>query len=499
MTLAWIFLIAVLVGEVVTAVRSWWRLRAVRAWHQKAAQSPCAVDVLQPHVLFVIPALREQDALAATLSYFTSLEMDPSRTAICVVTTERERAERAAVERHVGALAADLDSGAPLSFLASEYGGLMPVSVLKRLHAEAEHLPRGSELEQYLLSLMRELPDTPALAQDLAAQWNRDLGRRLVWHLHYPRTDGMFAHQVNFAAGHLEEILGSQVDLSTCYIVPYCVDSRPARETLRVLAAHVANQGHSEVLQQYTTYTANWQENSWLMRAAALFQSNVDLRVGLANAALPTGLSVPVVASHGLMIRADIYRTLGGLSEKFWGEDMHFGCMAAVSGVPLGTLSCLGRGDSPAHLRVLVSQGAVWFRTGTVEFGPIWRSVTGRWGPPPLRGLVWALQRLQMNGAWLLSPILVVGSWLCPVWMGRPELTFVALSLFGLMIWTIQASTLETLRHVDPDAPVVTGWRLLPAMMAYFLLSNLGPVYALWLRLRERCWGIPATKQKTVR
>lgn len=259
-----------------------------------------------PHLEIVIPALREQQRIVPTLRYLAA-QCD-EHTSITVVTTEREH-EHGAVHPSTQAIVAD--------FIATEAAGAT------------------------------------------------------VHCVHVDRADSRLAHQLNRALADIRDREG--------WIAVYNADSRPHPHTIAGFRSALAAQPDAVVFQQPALFFANdddlppgpWR---WLVRATATLQSRWTLaheiprllRQRQASASTLLRRSYAHVVGHGLFIRADVLRAVGGFPTETPTEDLFLGFLLRSLGWRIEPLPLLELADTPRSLRAVLAQRRGWF------FGPLY-------------------------------------------------------------------------------------------------------------------------------
>ena len=71
-----------------------------------------------------------------------------------------------------------------------------------------------------------------------------------------------------------------------------------------------------EVIQQYSAPISNWNGLSAIMKGFSIYQSNFELRYGLINSNIPNRLLYTYVVGHGMYIRVDVLKKIGGFETK---------------------------------------------------------------------------------------------------------------------------------------------------------------------------------------
>jgi cellulose synthase/poly-beta-1,6-N-acetylglucosamine synthase-like glycosyltransferase len=182
-------------------------------------------------------------------------------------------------------------------------------------------------------------------------------------HLHYPKTDGFKAHQLNWA---IEQILAScnDMDYQATYFGIYDVDSRPDVEAIKTLLY-----ARDPIYQQPSIYLENYARIPPLQQAGALLQTKWELcgnipvfrayqRHFQENRPL---ISLPHCTGHGLFIRADVLKKVGLLNTRTLTEDLEFGYRAAFKEIPIILLQPADYTQFAPSFPATIRQTSRWF------------------------------------------------------------------------------------------------------------------------------------------
>ncbi|MCG5215485.1 glycosyltransferase family protein [Streptosporangium soli] len=319
------------------AVGLWQLRRALATIDRPNCPEPSADDLVL-HI--VIPVLREQQHIRAAVEWFADLLRHLPRSTVTFVTTERERREREA-------------------------------------HRPRTHPFHLSNEEVSVGRVSRGGP--PLTGQVLARELDQPAVRDLpIRHIHYS-GDGRKAAQVNHAVEHLPR------DGGTAYVAVYDIDSRPDLALLRRTAAFIRQRAQADgeppaVIQQSARFAApDTDSRAWepaLCQGAARLQTLWTLRREVPSFhryaravrrpsgfewadALARGLAQTV--GHGLLVRLDVFRRVGGLPTFTALDDLPFGYRLTVEQIPVDSLPFTTQADAPGTLRELLSQGERWF------------------------------------------------------------------------------------------------------------------------------------------
>lgn len=317
-----------------------------------------------PRLLLIVPVLREQDHVGAALDWFTGLTHALPGIAVAFVTTEREVTERHELARRL----ARAEAGP----LRRTDWPLLRACEAAALEERRRQLPNGKLDEE---SVLKVLTDFPTTAEVITAFLERQPHADAVRHLHcvFP---GRKAAQVNYA------VRAAAVEFD--YVAVYDVDSRPVTEALAATIAYMrTHQDRTgtwpEVLQQSARFeTAGAAARGWeraLARGLARHQSLWTLRREIPSFrryqrattcptrgnlfhALKRGLAQTV--GHGLIVRTDVFKRVGGLPEHTWLDDIAFGYRLTVAGIPVHHVPVLLRAPAPETPAGAIEQAERW-------------------------------------------------------------------------------------------------------------------------------------------
>ncbi|MFD7645631.1 glycosyltransferase [Kitasatospora sp. NPDC059795] len=341
------------------------QVRRTLAW---ADQPGTRAAVAEPMVLHVvIPVLREQQQISAALAWFVPLLRGFPGSTLTLVSTAREEHER----RH---LAARL-TGVTATDLTVERFPQLSNDELTALAEALTSTGEGSLPDAVAAEVLSGFPTTAdVITAELALRTASD---PMVRHIHY-EGDGRKAAQVNAAVEQL-----ATVDAGQEYIAVYDVDSRPNRELLEQTAQFLASKRAQDgelphVVQQSARFATQGAADSWwergLCRGAARAQTLWTLRREIPNLRWYAGVArrpntirgLPGLAQtvgHGLLVRADVFRAVGGLPTFTVLDDVAFGYRLTLGGIPVESLPFTTTVPAAEHLSELLSQSERWFQS----------------------------------------------------------------------------------------------------------------------------------------
>jgi hypothetical protein len=273
----------------------------------------------QPKTNFVvcIPAYKEESVILKTINHFLSLDYPADRLHIVIVTTQKE----------------------------------------------------GSDNQ-----------GTAGVLKDYFAKANSRTRERLTL-LHYPRKDGLMAHQINYAAKQLSSVLGNS------YFAVYNADSLPDKQTFRyvdgTIKAYETRFGVlPAILQQSAVFdvarTPAQGTLSYLLgTGAAMHQTLWTLiheisRLRIQSSRIPKLKKEPSLVNsllysryahsvgHGLFVHGAYYKT-HQLPENVLNEDMPYGLLQSSLRTAISPLPVLEIAASPSRIKNVFKQKSVWY------------------------------------------------------------------------------------------------------------------------------------------
>lgn len=338
--------------------------RQTLAW---AAQQPTAHPMQAPrgslvlHV--VIPVLREEQHIASALAWFVPLLQHFPRATLTFVSTEREERERDQL--------ASLAAGKSGRNLTQHYFPQLTDDELASLAAAASRSSEGSLSRAEATRVLSTFPTTADVIDDEISK----LGSLspVVRHVRY-RGEGRKAAQVNAA------IKALTAHSSEEYVAVYDIDSRPTLELLRQTADFVTRRRTELgelpcVIQQSAQFaTQGAASTGWdrvLCRGAARVQTMWTLgreipnlrRYGVASRSRSNFRGLAQTVGHGLLIRLDVFREVGGLPTFTVLDDLPFGYRLTVTGIPVDSLPATTTVPAAEYVSELLSQSGRWFQS----------------------------------------------------------------------------------------------------------------------------------------
>lgn len=304
--------------------------------------------------------------------------------------------------------------------------------------------------------------------------------------LNYPRVNGMMADQLNYAFDTIYKMY--DIDEKSSYFCVYNADSRPGKDAF-LQAKRVALKKHFPlIMQEYSAFFSNLNTLSPIMQGFAVYQTNFELINGLTNAILPSIFLRNHVVGHGLFVRFDYLKRIGGFNTEFWCEDIYLSFYLRSQGIIIEPLFALEYGESPKNIQILAKQNANWFKTLS-DNKKIYQILSKNKDTKQLNTFLYYLNQVRGAFAWLLLPsfYLVIFIFLIFINSGLALVfTLVYLTTTFIRFWLSNSIA----KNLHGKLPVNNFLLAFESSIAY-LISNVGPLYLVFHR--------KGTKYKTER
>lgn len=274
---------------------------------------------------------------------------------------------------------------------------------------QSELVARYSDIDLWIVTTERERVEYP---QSYTIQAASKFAKRYknIHHVHYPKTTGVMAHQLNFALEHLPREGLAAV---------YNADSRPEAETFSWVNKNYKKDAR-EVFQQYGEYTKNYgyvskRPGSAALVANMLWQCRWSLGFEYYRAYIgmkrrnwhPYLRPFNYCIGHGLIVDIRTLRSVK-FSERTSNEDAIFGIEIAARGLGLCPVPYFDLSESPDRLSSIYKQKSVWFQ-GPYQALKYRRLVSG--SNIGTRGVAIACLKLFSHAIyWIAGPVAVTTS-----------------------------------------------------------------------------------------
>lgn len=445
--------------------------------HNKGTKNVVKQNGEKSNILIVIPCLREQGIIVQTLNYFLKLIKNFNNVKILIVTTQKEEFEKKSNLNLKNQLIKDVKNNMELQKLVNKYNKILSTNEIK----EILKYRKLDNIEEIINNKIQNSKTTSALIDEFIAQKHLE---EKVYHYHYPKNEGIMADQLNYVLNKFEF-----KDEKNYYFSVYNADSIPNKNTIKEVLETINKNGNPEVIQQYSAPISNWNELSNLMKGFSIYQANFELRYGLINSYFTNKLLYTYVVGHGMYIRVDILKQIGGFENKYWCEDIYMSYVLRNKGIPIYPIKTLEIMQSPQYLSILTKQNAVWFKT-SFECLKIFKDVFKQNRKIDLNSIGWLIQRIRMNITWLGIPIAFLYTLIISILNKSIIMFCISVLAYVLMIVLEYGSTIILIEKLT-NITLKNKIKVLVNTLVATTISNVGPIYSLISQKKE--------KYKTVR
>ena len=467
----------ILLLEILTGLWCFHRTFKYMRKYNKKVENKVQTNEKVPNILIVIPCLREQDIIIQTLKHFLDLTNNLANIKILVVTTQKEEFEREKNMYLKGQFIKDVKNNIELQKLINKYNKILSTNEIK----EILKYSKSRDIEEIINNKIKKSKTTNNLIEEFITQSNL---QEKVYHFHYPNNEGIMADQLNYVLNNFEF-----KDEKNCYFSVYNADSIPNKDTITEIIKTINKNNIPKVIQQYSVPMSNWNELSNLMKGFALYQSNFELRYGLINSYFPNKLLYTYVVGHGMYIRVDILKEIGGFETKYWCEDIYMSYVLRNKEISIYSIKTLEIMQSPQYLSILTKQNAVWFKT-SFECLKIFIDVFKQNRKVNSNSIGWLIQRIRMNITWLCLPLAFLYTIIISILNKNVIMLFLSVLSYLVMILLEYGSTVNLIEKLT-EKTLKNKIKVMISTIVATTISNIGPIYSLISRKKE--------KYKTVR
>lgn len=196
-----------------------------------------------------------------------------------------------------------------------------------------------------------------------------------------------------------------------------------------------------------------------------------------------------IVVGHGMYIRVDLLKKIGGFETKYWCEDIYMSYVLRNKGISIYPIKTLEIMQSPQYLSILTKQNAVWFKT-SFECLKIFKDVFNQNRKLNLNSIGWLIQRIRMNITWLGLPLAFLYTIIISILSKNIILFVLSILSYFVMILLEYGSTIKLIEKLT-ETTLKNKIKILCNTILATSISNIGPIYSLVSRKKE--------KYKTVR
>lgn len=467
----------ILILEVLTGFWCFYRIFKYICKQNKKTKNILQRNEKKSNILIVIPCLREQDIIIQTLNYFLGLTKNLDNVKLLIVTTQKEEFEKEINSYLKDQLIKDVKNNMQLQKLINKYNKILSTNEIK----EILKYSKLENIEEIINNKIQNSKTTSVLIEEFVIQNHLE---EKVYHFHYPNNEGIMADQLNYVLNNFEF-----KDEKNYYFSVYNADSIPNKDTIKEVLTTINENDNPKVIQQYSVPISNWNELSNLMKGFSIYQSNFELRYGLINSYFPNKLLYTYVVGHGMYIRVDILKQIGGFETKYWCEDIYMSYVLRNKDISIYPIKTLEIMQSPQYLSILTKQNSVWFKT-SFECLKIFKDIFKQNKKINLNSIGWLMQRIRMNITWLGIPIAFLYTLIISIFNKNIIMFCLSVLSYFVMIVLEYGSTIKLIEKLT-EITFKNKIKILINTIVATTISNIGPIYSLISRKKE--------KYKTVR
>ena len=450
----------ILVLEIITGIWCFYRAFKFICYRNKKIRNKIKINENETNILIVIPCLREQDIIIQTLNHFLELTRNLDKVKILVVTTQKEGYEKENNMYLKEQFIKDIKNNTELQKLINKYNKILSTNEIKKIL----NYSKLDNIEEIISNKIQNSKTTNILVEDFIIQNHLE---EKIYHFHYPNSEGIMADQLNYVLSKFEF-----KDEKNYYFSVYNADSIPNKNTIKEVLQIINENNSPKVIQQYSIY-----------------QSNFELRYGLINSYFPNKLLYTYVVGHGMYIRVDILKQIGGFETKYWCEDIYMSYVLRNKDIPIYPIGTLEIMQSPQYLSILTKQNAVWFKT-SFECLKILKDVFKQNRKVNSNSMGWLIQRIRMNITWLVLPLAFLYTIIISILNKSIIMLVLSIISYFVMILLEYGSTINLIEKLT-ETTLKSKIKVLCSTIVATSISNIGPIYSLISRKKE--------KYKTVR
>ena len=289
--------------------------------------------------------------------------------------------------------------------------------------------------------------------------------------LHYEETNGMMAHQLNYAIDTIADEINrsNSNNIGNNYCVIYNADSLPNENTFNEIHEKILKNNFPEVMQQYSLNLSNIDRLPNLMKGFAIYQSAFEIKNGLLNSISPKLYSH--VMGHGLIIRLDTILDLNKFDTEFWCEDIYLTGELANKEINIIPLDTIENAETPESLILQIKQSSNWFKTAFSHF-KMAKKIKEKQGKLTTGGIIWLLSEIKASIIWLLFPFFIIISLLYSLFSFVPMFIFSSIFAYLAFVYINYYYIVKKFYNNELDLKIYFYTTI--ALM----LSNLGPIYS---------------------
>ncbi len=325
--------------------------------------------------------------------------------------------------------------------------------------------------------------------------------------IHYPHTNGVMSHQLNYACKILEE---QNYD---GFVLVYNADSVIDQNTIDEFQEYIQNNQSANVIQQSAVFIDNYTQypNTFLgdiLRATALYQSRwtfahelYRLRNQL-NGKDTLFQECGHVVGHGLCVKFKTLKNIGYFPTETPNEDMPLGFLLRLSSEKIHVLPMLEICESPRTIKSVIKQYTSWFY-GVIYY-PIYFKIAVRKYPHKIfQALIWSTLNTGRALVWLFTTYAWLFLFITAFFFNWMSLVMVILLFVMYSIGNNYIILVRLKKQYPTYFENGTGIKRIPGLSAtsllVYLFQSIGPTIAVKNMVVSKIFNTSLRKDKTER
>ena len=302
-----------------------------------------------------------------------------------------------------------------------------------------------------------------------------------IYLIDYPLKKGYMADQLNFMLNNLYNF-DFYDDSKEWYMSLYNADSKPSKETFKSIFYYINK--NKKVIQQYSYCFKNFSKLDFISKGFAIYQSNFEIKVGLFNSSLNYKYLYNYVVGHGLTIDLKELNKMGNFNTKFWCEDIYLTMKLKYNNIPIYSIPNLENIENASSINQIIKQNSVWYDT-TRKYVKVYNDIKKSEKRFSLYGLIGCINEFRCAINWLLFPIIfIINFFIC---IYSKNFITVCILIFSYLFYSYinYFITINTINKLSNERYKLNFCNYVSYMLA-LLISNVGPIYSLISRKKEK-------------
>lgn len=302
-----------------------------------------------------------------------------------------------------------------------------------------------------------------------------------IYLIDYPLKKGYMADQLNFMLNNLYNF-DFYDDSKEWYMSLYNADSKPSKETFKSIFYYINK--NKKVIQQYSYCFKNFSKLDFISKGFAIYQSNFEIKVGLFNSSLNYKYLYNYVVGHGLTIDLKELNKMGNFNTKFWCEDIYLTMKLKYNNIPIYSIPNLENIENASSINQIIKQNSVWYDT-TRKYVKVYNDIKKSEKRFSLYGLIGCINEFRCAINWLLfSIIFIINFFIC---IYSKNFITVCILIFSYLFYSYinYFITINTINKLSNERYKLNFCNYVSYMLA-LLISNVGPIYSLISRKKEK-------------